>query len=110
MFDKKAINSYLTLLTFALALVLLTLSLVGNRSAGDTERIAKATRLRTESRIEILEQYVSQALDPDADEHSCLEGLPEDMVIYKYVNDSLKVWSSLTTISATGWCSRGSQT
>ena len=69
------------------------LSMAGNTSSGDTERIARYARARVENRIAILEDYVAKALDPDS-EHSCLHDLPEDMVIYKYVNDSLKSWSN----------------
>ena len=92
--DKKTLNRHLTMATFVLAIVMFILSMAGNSSAGDTDRIAKTTKARVESRIKILEHYVSEALNPDADEHICLSDLPDDMVIYKYVNDSLKLWSN----------------
>ena len=92
--DKKAINRHATMATFVLAIVMFILSMAGNSSAGDTERIAKFTRARVESRLELLEDYVAGALDPKNDEHICLSDLPEDMVIYKYVNDSLRLWSN----------------
>lgn len=92
--DKKAINRHATMATFVLAIVMFILSMAGNSSAGDTDRIAKFTRARVESRLELLEDYVAGALDPKNDEHICLSDLPEDMVIYKYVNDSLRLWSN----------------
>ena len=92
--DKKTINRHATLATFILAIVMFILSMAGNSSGGDTERIAKSTRARVESRLEALEDYVGKALDPQGDEHLCLSTLPEDMVIYKYVNDSLRLWSN----------------
>ena len=92
--DKKTINRHATLATFILAIVMFILSMAGNSSGGDTERIAKSTRTRVESRLEALEDYVGKALDPQGDEHLCLSTLPEDMVIYKYVNDSLRLWSN----------------
>ena len=94
MLDKQKIYGNLTLGTFVLAILMFILSMAGNRSAGDTERIAKVTRIRVEKRIEILEEYVHRALEEGEDEHTCLDDLPSDMVIYKYVNDSLKSWSN----------------
>ena len=91
--DRKTINSRFTLFTFILSIAMFILSMAGNTSSGDTERIARYARARVENRIAILEDYVAKALDPDS-EHSCLHDLPEDMVIYKYVNDSLKSWSN----------------
>ena len=92
MLDRKTINSRFTLVTFILAIAMFVLSMASNTSAGDTERIARTAKARIESRIEILEEYVAGSLQ--SDEHGCLDNLPEDMVIYKYVNDSLKSWSN----------------
>ena len=94
MIDKNRINRHLTLGTFALAIVMFVMSMAGNRSAGNTERIAKNARTRVESRIEILEEYIERAAASEDEDFPCLEGLPEDMVIYTYVNDSLKSWSN----------------
>ena len=94
MLDRKTINSRLTMVTFILAIAMFILSMASNSSAGDTERIAKSTRTRIEDRIEILEGYVAKALSTEGNEHDCLYDLPEDMVVYKYVNDSLKSWSN----------------
>ena len=92
--DKKTFNRHLTLVMFILAIVMFILSMAGNSSAGDTERIAKSTKARVESRIAVLEDYVQLALASDSGEYAALKGLPEDMIIYKYVNDSLKLWSN----------------
>jgi signal transduction histidine kinase len=94
MIDKNRINRHLTLGTFALAIVMFVMSMAGNRSAGNTERIAKNARSRVESRIEILEEYIERVAASEDEDFPCLEGLPEDMVIYTYVNDSLKSWSN----------------
>ena len=94
MLDRKRINSHFTLVTFILAIAMFVLSMASNSSSGDTERIARSARMRVESRIEILEEYVELALESSEHEHDCLDDLPEDMVIYKYVNDSLKSWSN----------------
>ena len=94
MFSRKSISRRLPLLIFIIALGLFVLSMAGNSSEGSTERMARAARSRIESRIEILDSYIGKALDEQLDDYHCLEDLPEDMVIYKYVNDSLKSWSN----------------
>jgi signal transduction histidine kinase len=68
--------------------------MAGNGNEGDVERVAKSARTRIRNRIDILDTYIMRALDNSLDDHVCLEDLPEDMVIYKYVNDSLKSWSN----------------
>lgn len=92
--DRKKFYSRLSLATFFLAIAMFLLSLVGNNSAGDTERTARYVRMKVEGRIEVLEQYMEHALSPESDKHICLDEVPDDMVIYKYVNDSLKSWSN----------------
>jgi len=84
----------LPLITFILALALFILSMTGNSHEGNTERIARSTAAKIEKRLAILDEYASAALSPEADFHSCLDDLPEDMVIYRYRNDSLLSWSN----------------
>ena len=94
MFNRDLIVRKLPLLLFFISIVLFVLSIAGISSDGDMERMARVTRYRIEKRLELLEQYIDKAIDPDTDDYSGLETLPEDMVIYKYVNDSLKSWSN----------------
>ena len=94
MFNRDLIVRKLPLLLLFISIVLFVLSIAGISSDGDMERMARVTRYRIEKRLELLEQYIDKAIDPDTDDYSGLETLPEDMVIYKYVNDSLKSWSN----------------
>ena len=84
----------LPLAVFLLALLLFILSMAGNNSDGDTEKIARRTGKKIERRLELLDKYINKALAKSIDEQIRLEGLPEDMVIYRYVNDSLQSWSN----------------
>jgi len=93
MFKRKFI-SRIPLLLFIIALGLFGLSMAGNGSEENAERVARSAKGRIQDRIEILDDYVCKALDKELDEYSSLKGLPDDMVIYKYVNDSLKSWSN----------------
>ena len=79
---------------FILALALFILSMGSNSHEGNTERIARSTASKIEKRLEILDEYIADAMSSDTDIHSCLKDLPEDMVIYKYRNDSLVSWSN----------------
>ena len=86
------IQKRLPLLVLFLALSLFLFSMVGNSSENETVQIADKTAHRLEKRLNRLDRYITEALNQKTDE--CLEGLPRDMVLYKYVNDSLKFWSN----------------
>ena len=95
---KEWLHKRLPLTALVLALTLFVLSMSGNNPGGDTEEIAYKSARRIEDRVEILDSYISKALDTDRKEQILLEGLPEDMVIYRYVNDSLQSWSNQFSI------------
>ncbi|MBQ8421328.1 MAG: cache domain-containing protein [Bacteroidales bacterium] len=84
----------LPLASFVLALVLFILSMAGKSAGEDTEKVAQRMAERIEQRLRILERYVLKAQTTDLDQQIHLEGLPEDMVIYRYVNDSLQSWAN----------------
>ena len=94
MFNKGNIIKRLPILLFITALVLFAFSMAGNGNEGNVERVAKSAKTRIRNRINILDTYILKALDNSLDDNICLEDLPDDMVIYKYVNDSLKSWSN----------------
>ena len=84
----------LPVLILILALVLFVFSLAGGNRDGGTERMARRATERIEDRIELLERHISETMEIGGQDHGCLMELPEDMVIYKYVNDSLQFWSN----------------
>lgn len=63
--------------------MLFLLSMLGIFSNSSTDSIAERTSKRVESRLDMLDGFIEQT------GHIIL---PEDMVIYRYVNDSLKSW------------------
>lgn len=65
-----------------LSVILLLGTLTFGTRPGDTDNMARRVERRLSSRIELLDRY-SQAIPED---------LPEDMVVYRYENDSLKEW------------------
>ena len=90
--NNPFIKKRLPLLVLFLAFVLFMLSMVGNSSENETTGIAEKTASRLERRLARLDAYALAAMV----EHNegCLEELPADMVVYKYVNDTLKFWSN----------------
>ena len=86
------ITKRLPLLILFLAFTLFMLSMVGNSSENETAGIAEKVALRLERRLAKLDVFVQKTLVEHED--GCLEGLPEDMVVYRYENDSLKFWGN----------------
>lgn len=73
-------------------LVAFTFSLA--RSPGDTRDAAEKVEKIVAKRLGILDGYIEDAMSQDCDEWMHLAGLPSDMVVYRYVKDSLQSWSN----------------
>ena len=91
MFSRKLTYKKIPLLLFLVAAVLFIMSLTGNNLSHDTEKIARKTEKRISKRIEILDRYIDEVIETPSSSISLLQ-IPEDMVIYKYVNDTLSLW------------------
>lgn len=91
MFSRKLTYKKIPLLLLLLAVVFLVMSLTGNNLSNDTEKIARKTEKRILKRIEVLDKYIDEVINTPLGTISLLE-IPEDMVIYRYVNDSLDTW------------------
>lgn len=87
-FIKKRLPLFVLFLAFALFM----LSMVGNSSENEAGRVAEKTAERLQKRLAKLDAYACKALESHDDR--CLDGLPDDMVIYKYENDSIRYWSN----------------
>ena len=77
----------------SVALVLLVTSLLTNQFNPDTASTARELGHRVEKRLAILEGYAQKALAADPEAWLRLEDLPEDMVVYRYREDTLKSWA-----------------
>ncbi len=91
---NKWLHKRIPLMALVLALVLFVLSMAGDEAGNDTNKDAKEIAEHIEKRLEILDRYISKIEESDGDSFKLLKDLPEDMVIYKYVNDSLRAWSN----------------
>ena len=77
----------------SVALALLVASLLANQSHPDTASTARDLGRRVEKRLAILDRYAAHALTSDPDSWLRLEDLPEDMVVYRYREDTLQSWA-----------------
>jgi signal transduction histidine kinase len=95
---KEWLHKRLPFTALILALVLFVLSLAGNNAGSNTDKVALETADRIQKRLSSLEGNIEAALETDRKELILPEGLPEDMVIYRYINDSLQSWSNQFSI------------
>ena len=82
----------LILATFILALAFFVFSRYGSSPDREAGRIAGRVERNVESRMRLLDQYIGKAQESDSDVLLSASDMPDDMVIYKYVNDSLQSW------------------
>ena len=88
---KDALHQKLPLVSLILALVMLVLSMAGNMTREYSDRTAAKIEWRIEGRLDILDSYIDKIWADNGE--ACLPlDLPEDMVIYRYRNDSLMAW------------------
>ena len=82
---KEWLHKRLPVTALILALILFVLSLASNNAGSNTDDVALDTAARIEKRLNKLDDYILTALDTDESELILPEGLPEDMVIYRYI-------------------------
>ena len=94
-------RDYLSWGLLALSVVFLFFAVLVVGSPGDTDSAANRLERILEKRMKILDGYARQALDEDADADRWLDlsELPQDMVIYRYVGDTLKSWNNSFTVA-----------
>lgn len=79
-------------------LIVLYTSFFANMS-GDTETAARRVERRLNARMELLDGFAEQALEQDDTKWMTLKGLPSDMVVYRYVRDTLQSWANRFTLA-----------
>ena len=88
-FRKNGWNIFL-----ALSLLLFAVSLTFRITSESAENAAENFGHNIEKRLRILERYADMALSSDHNTWMELDGLPSDMVVYRYVYDTLQSWSN----------------
>ena len=87
------IRQFIALGAVTVAVVMMLVSILSGQSHVNTDAAAEDMGRRVEQRMNILDGYLSQALSESAEQWMSLPGLPEDMVVYKYVEDTLQSWA-----------------
>ncbi|MCQ2133920.1 MAG: ATP-binding protein [Bacteroidales bacterium] len=82
----------------AVAACVLSLAFLAKRSHDITALTARKVERRLEMGMQTLEGYMQQAMVSPRSEWPEIKGLPEDMVVYRYVNDTLKSWYNQFTL------------
>ena len=91
-------RDYLSWGLVALSVVFLFFAVLAVGNPGDTASAASRLERKLEKRMKALDGYARQALEDDADRWLDMSELPPDMVVYRYVNDTLKAWSNSFTV------------
>ncbi len=89
---KRHILLWLSLvLILAAACVFAASFFTGGRN--NVASAAEEMGLKVENRLRILDHFIEKGFHADAKAWMELDGLPEDMVIYRYVEDTLQSWA-----------------
>ena len=91
MITREFIHRKLPLIGLVLALCLLVISMTGVNEVGDTDHWASNVSARVENRLEVLDRHIADAFENELGGQMSMS-VPEDMVLYHYVNDSLLFW------------------
>ena len=79
----------------AVLLVILGLSFFGTDYS---QRAASRMTKRLNQRMSLLDSYMEDVMETDQYEWPTLEKLPSDMVVYRYIDDTLQSWNHQFTI------------
>ena len=77
----------------AISAIIFVASLFTGTGVEDPEAAAADFGKKTSVRVKLLDKYIEEALDSPTNTWMELEGLPEDMVVYRYVEDTLQSWA-----------------
>ena len=77
-----------------LASVMFIISMTGVGRSQDTDSLAEKTAYRVEKRLRILDKHIARALQTPPEDLMMPDRIPDDMVIYLFVNDSLMSWNN----------------
>ena len=95
---ENMIRRYAWIVLLLAAIVLVGVSLYARRGTDYTETAARKISEVIARRMAVLDTYTARALAQPHDQWMDLEGLPEDMVVYRYVADSLQSWCHQFTV------------
>ena len=69
-----------------------------SKAPGDTDQAAGRVQKVLDRKMAVLDEYIDEALEGDRTQWMSLDNLPSDMVIYRYVEDTLQSWDHTFTL------------
>ncbi len=84
----------LWIVMLALAAVLIFVAVFSGRVPDISAAAGKKLEKRIDARMDRLEGFMRRVMDTDRSEWPELKNFPSDMVVYRYVNDTLKSWNN----------------
>ncbi|MCI1640043.1 MAG: HAMP domain-containing histidine kinase [Bacteroidales bacterium] len=96
---RKHINDILAgaLILASIVLFLCALTVTGN--PGNSGEVAAKTEKIINKRLATLDTFIDKALHSDYSQWLDLKNLPEDMVIYRYLDDTLQSWTNQFSVT-----------
>ena len=91
---KKLIRHWVSVALIAAAVIAFSASLFSGFGHSNVESAAQDLGKKVEKRIRLLDTYIDKALAGNLEEWMDLSDLPEDMVVYRYVGDTLQSWAN----------------
>lgn len=88
----RRIKDLISLVLIAAGLVLIVLAFGPFSPSNNTRAVAERTSVLAERRVARLEAFMKMAAEEDHSRWLELDGLPDDMVIYRYCGDTLQSW------------------
>lgn len=89
----RIIRQTVAMVIMAASAIIFAAFLLTGSGSENPESAAADFGKKTGARIKILDKYIDKALTGDTDQWMDLKGLPEDMVVYRYVEDTLQSWA-----------------
>lgn len=89
---KAELGRNLWFLLLCVAVTFFIAAFMSSRAYNSSDTAAGRTGRLIDRRLDALTDFVSQATTQNPDEWMRLEGMPEDMVVYRYEDDTLRSW------------------
>ena len=91
---KMLIRRWTSVALLVAAILVLGVSVLSGNRRSNVESAAEDLGQKMEKRMALLDKYIDQALHSDPKQWMDLGALPEDMVVYRYVDDTLQSWAN----------------
>ena len=91
---KRIIQHWVAVVLIAAAVLTFVASFFAGSSRSDVESAAQDMSAKVEKRLHLLDGFIETAMAGNPSAWMDLENLPEDMVVYRYVEDTLQSWAN----------------